>query len=289
MRGRIRSAGRSGRGFDGARGVLPATSCSRLVPRPRPEEALRYEYAAAGGLIHVDIKKLGRRSEAGPPGHRRPPRAGERKGRLAGTCSSRSTITADSGSASVYRDETSDSANAFLTEARPLLRITRDQPGAGPERQRQLLQTPLTHAGTTLATATASRRSGRGLTGLRPTAKPTIHPHPARALGLRLHLRARERQTRRPRSRPRPLQIRFRPHRALGGLTPLQRVNNLPGTYSFGRHRLTAPPHGHERPWHPVVNYTSRFEPVPTVVTTSGLGGGAPGVVRRARDRRRQR
>jgi transposase InsO family protein len=25
---------------------------------------------------------------------------------------------------------------------------------------------------------------------------------------------------------------RFRPHRALGGLTPLQRVNNVPGTYS---------------------------------------------------------
>ena len=25
---------------------------------------------------------------------------------------------------------------------------------------------------------------------------------------------------------------RFRPHRALGGLTPMQRVNNLPGTYS---------------------------------------------------------
>jgi transposase InsO family protein len=24
---------------------------------------------------------------------------------------------------------------------------------------------------------------------------------------------------------------RFRPHRALGGLAPLQRVNNLPGTY----------------------------------------------------------
>ena len=25
---------------------------------------------------------------------------------------------------------------------------------------------------------------------------------------------------------------RFRPHRALGGLAPLQRVNNLPGTYT---------------------------------------------------------
>ena len=25
---------------------------------------------------------------------------------------------------------------------------------------------------------------------------------------------------------------RFRPHRALGGLAPLQRVNNLPGTYN---------------------------------------------------------
>jgi hypothetical protein len=25
---------------------------------------------------------------------------------------------------------------------------------------------------------------------------------------------------------------RFRPHRALSGLTPLRRVNNLPGTYS---------------------------------------------------------
>ena len=43
-----------------------------------------------------------------------------------------------------------------------------------------------------------------------------------------------EREFERLAARPAALDFynRFRPHRALGGLTPLQRVDNLPGTYS---------------------------------------------------------
>jgi transposase len=61
--------------------VLRRHGRSRLVTRPQPEEVIRYEYAEPGGLIHVDIKKLGRIVKPA-----------RRKGRPAGsTCSSRST------------------------------------------------------------------------------------------------------------------------------------------------------------------------------------------------------
>ena len=76
--------------------VLRRHGRSRLVSRPTPLEVIRYEYGRPGELIHVDIKKLGRILK---PGHRvTGDRRGQAKGRPAGsTCSSRSTITADSG------------------------------------------------------------------------------------------------------------------------------------------------------------------------------------------------
>jgi hypothetical protein len=47
--------------------VLRRHGRSRLASRPAAEEVIRYEYAHPGGLIHVDIKKLGRILK---PGHR---------------------------------------------------------------------------------------------------------------------------------------------------------------------------------------------------------------------------
>ena len=83
----------------------------------------------------------------------------------------------------------------------------------------RLPQLGIRHA-THAALPAADQRQGRAL-----------HPHAARALGLRLHLRQR---TERAAALPPALDSynRFRRHRALGGLTPLQRVNNLSGTNS---------------------------------------------------------
>ena len=67
----------------------------------------------------------------------------------------------------------------------------------------------------------ADQRQGRAL-----------HPHPARALGVRLPLRSTSQSVWPPSPPALDFYNRFRPHRALGGLTPLQRVNNLPGTYT---------------------------------------------------------
>ena len=204
--------------------VLARHGRSRLVSRPRPEEAIRYEYARPGGLIHVDIKKLGRILK---PGHRV---TGDRRGQAKGKAGWQYLFVAIDdhsrlGFASVYRDETSDSAIAFLTE---LVRFytTRDQRRAGPDRQRQLLQTPLerrlrrprhqSEADTPLPAA--NQRQGR-----------TVHPHDARALA---YAYAYTNESDRLAALAPALDFynRFRPHRALSGLTPLQRVNNLPGT-----------------------------------------------------------
>ena len=76
---------------------------------------IRYEYAEPGGLIHVDIKKLGRILK---PGHRVTGDRSKRAKRNAGwqylfvAIDDRSRL----GFASVYPNETSDSATAFLDE-----------------------------------------------------------------------------------------------------------------------------------------------------------------------------
>ena len=120
--------------------------------------------------------------------------------------------------------------------ARPLLPHPRDRGGASDDRQRHLLQTALERR---LQRARDQRQEDPRLPASDQRESREIHPHPARALGLRLHLRERARQTRRTRTRTRLLQSlpspprpRFRPHRAVKGQTPFQRVNNLPGTYT---------------------------------------------------------
>jgi hypothetical protein len=75
--------------------VLRRHGCSRLAQREPATEALRYEYTTPGGLIHVDIKKLGRILQ---PGHRVTGDRSKRLRRNAGWqhSGSRSTTVPDS-------------------------------------------------------------------------------------------------------------------------------------------------------------------------------------------------
>ena len=95
--------------------VLARHGCSRLVPRRHQEQVVRYEYARPGGLIHVDIKKLGRILQ---PGHRV---TGNRRQRAHGKAGWQYLFVAIDdcsrlGFASVYPDETAESSTAFLHE-----------------------------------------------------------------------------------------------------------------------------------------------------------------------------
>ena len=200
--------------------VLRRHGRSRLVPRPAAEEVIRYEYSEPGALIHVDIKKLGRILL---PGHRV---TGDRSQRAKGKAGWQYLFVAIDdhsrlGFAAVYPDETSDSANTVPRRARPLLRRPRDRGGADSDRQRKLLQTPL---GRRLQRPRHHRQEDAALPAPDERESGTVHPHNARALGLRLHLHQRITNDSQALAPALDFYNRFRPHRALKGLTPLQRV-----------------------------------------------------------------
>jgi len=86
---RLRRARQTYRQISQALGISPST-VGRLLRRTRlhrlaalepPPPERRYEYAAPGGLLHLDIKKLGRFARPRPPGHR-PPAARSPRGRV---------------------------------------------------------------------------------------------------------------------------------------------------------------------------------------------------------------
>ena len=187
---------------------------------------IRYEYANPGGLIHVDIKNL---SRIYVPGHRSPATAlSERTAGQAGsTCSSRSTTAPGSASRpstptrrAIARPR---SCRSSFASTRP-----RDHGRAGPDRQRQLRQTPL---GRPLRRLRHRRQEDVALPATDQRQSGTVHPHDARALALPYSY---TNESERLAALPPALDVynRFRPHRALRGLTPLQRVNNVPGTNS---------------------------------------------------------
>jgi len=95
--------------------VLRRHGCSRLAVPASAGEVIRYERARPGELIHLDIKKLGRILK---PGHRV---TGDRSKRAKGQAGWQYLFVAIDdhsrlGYASIYPDETADSAIAFLTE-----------------------------------------------------------------------------------------------------------------------------------------------------------------------------
>jgi transposase InsO family protein len=206
--------------------VLRRHGRSRLVVRAR-EQVVRYERAAPGELVHVDVKKLGRIVK---PGHRV---TGDRSQRAAGRAGWQYLFVAIDdhsrlGLASIYPDETADSALAFLDE------LARFYGSHG-----IVVERVLTDNGTCFKRRWADACEAHAIVVKKTRAyRPQTNGKAERFIRTLLERWAYAypyaHETERLDALPSALDFynRFRPHRALRGLTPLQRVNNLPGTYS---------------------------------------------------------
>jgi transposase InsO family protein len=207
--------------------VLRRHGCSRLVVREPREQVIRYERSRPGELVHVDCKKLGRILK---PGHRV---TADRRGRAKGKAGWQYLFVAIDdhsrlGFARVYPNETADSALAFLEE---LVRFYGCH-GIAAERV-------LTDNGTCFKRRWAEACAGQGITVKKTRAyRPQTNGKAERFIRTLLERWAYAypyaHESERLAALPVALDFynRFRPHRALGGLAPLQRVNNLPGTYN---------------------------------------------------------
>ncbi len=197
---------------------------SRLEP---PEPANRYERKRPGELLHIDVKKLGR---IGRPGHRV---NGDRRGRAKGKAGWQHVYVAIDdhsrlGFASVHPDETSDSSTRFLDELVRFytshgIRVERVLTDNGSCFKRRWADACATHGVTVKKTrAYRPQTNGKAERFIRTLLERWAYAYPynnetARLAALTPALDSYN---------------RYRPHRALAGLTPLQRVNNLPGTYT---------------------------------------------------------
>jgi transposase InsO family protein len=207
--------------------VLRRHGRSRLVSRPPHDEIVRYERSQPGELVHVDSKRLGRILG---PGHRV---TGNRRQRAAGKAGWQHLFVAIDdhsrlGFARVYPDESADSALAFLSE---LVRFY--------DAHAITVERVLSDNGTCFKRRWADACAVRGITVKKTRAyRPQTNGKAERFIRTLLERWAYaypyQHEAERLAALPRTLDFynRFRPHRALAGLTPLQRVNNLPGTYT---------------------------------------------------------
>jgi transposase InsO family protein len=207
--------------------VLRRHGRSRLVGRTPREAVVRYERQRPGELVHVDVKKLGRILK---PGHRV---TGDRSSRAKGKAGWQHLFVAIDdhsrlGLARVYADETADSALAFLDE---LVAFYSDH---GIEVERVLSDN-----GTCFKRRWAEACASHGIAVNKTRAyRPQTNGKAERFIRTLLERWAYAspyaHESERLAALPEALDFynRIRPHRALGGLAPLQRVNNLPGTYS---------------------------------------------------------
>jgi transposase InsO family protein len=206
--------------------VLRRHGRSQLMTRPPQEEIVRYERSRPGELVHVDIKRLGRIVRAG---HRV---TGDRSSRARGRAGWQYLYVAIDdysrlGFASVYPDETAKSAIAFLEE---LVRFY-DSRGIHVERvlsdngtcfKRRWAEACQAHAIAVRKTrAYRPQTNGKAERFIRTLLERWAYAYPY------------ERESERLAALAPAIDFynRFRPHRALDGLTPLQRVNNVLGTY----------------------------------------------------------
>jgi transposase InsO family protein len=207
--------------------VLRRHGRSRLGVGAVREEIVRYERSRPGELVHIDVKKLGRIVK---PGHRV---TGDRSKRAKGTAGWQYLFVAIDdhsrlGFAAVHADETADSALAFLDE---LVAFYRSH-GIAVERV-------LTDNGSCFKRRWSIACQAHGIVVKKTRAyRPQTNGKAERFIRTLLERWAYaypyQHETVRLVALPGALDFynRFRPHRALGGLTPLQRVNNLSGTYT---------------------------------------------------------
>lgn len=207
--------------------ILRRHGCSRLKP-PRPRgEIVRYERERPGELLHVDIKKLGRIIR---PGHRV---TGDRSKRAQGKAGWQYLFVAIDdasrlGFARIYPDETADSAIAFLDACDRFYR-----------RHGIRIERVLSDNGTCFKRRWRERCDQLEI-AVRKTRpyRPQTNGKAERFIRTLLerwayaYSYANERD--RAQALPHALDSynRYRPHRALSGQTPLQRVNDLSGTNS---------------------------------------------------------
>jgi transposase InsO family protein len=203
--------------------ILRRHGRSRLNVRER-EPVVRYERERPGELVHVDVKKLGR---IGTPGHRV---TGDRSERSRGVGWQYVFAAIDDatrlGFARIYPSESADSALAFLDQ---LERFYADH---GIEVERVL-----TDNGTCFKRrwGEACERRAIKVKKTRPY-RPQTNGKAERFIRTLLEVWAYAYSYRGEDERAAALAPaldsynRFRRHRALGGLTPLQRVKNLSGT-----------------------------------------------------------
>jgi transposase InsO family protein len=207
--------------------VLRRHGRSRLISKQPREEIVRYERERPGELVHVDIKKLGR---IRVPGHRV---TGDRSGRVKRKTGWEYVFVAIDdhtrlGYAAIFRDETTDSALAFLDQ---LVRFY-NQHGIHVERvltdngtcfKRRWADGCATHQITVKKTrAYRPQTNGKAERFIRTLLERWAYAHPY------------QHETERLAALDPALNFynRLRPHRALDGLTPLERVNNVSGNYT---------------------------------------------------------
>jgi transposase InsO family protein len=207
--------------------VLRRHGRSRLVVRSLREEVVRYERSSPGELVHIDCKKLGRIVK---PGHRV---TGDRSGRAKGAAGWQYLYVAIDdhsrlGFASVYPDETAGSAVAFLCELvgfynSHAIEVERVLTDNGTCFKRRWAEACAEHGIAVRKTrAYRPQTNGKAERFIRTLLERWAYAYPY------------ENESQRLGALPPALDFynRFRPHRALAGLAPLQRVNNLPGTYT---------------------------------------------------------
>lgn len=205
--------------------VLRRHGCSRLQTRQAREEVVRYERSRPGELVHIDCKKLGRILR---PGHRF---TGDRSCQAKGKAGWQHLFVAIDdhsrlGFAAVYPDETGESATAFLAElvhfyGQHGIDVERVLTDNGACFKRRWAETCGEHGIVVKKTrAYRPQTNGKAERFIRTLLERWAYAYPYQHESERLHA-----------LRPAlDFYNRFRPHRALRGLTPLQRVNNLPGT-----------------------------------------------------------
>ena len=207
--------------------ILRRNGCSRLKPPPARGEIVRYQRERPGELLHVDCKKLGRIVR---PGHRV---TGDRSKRAMGKAGWQYLFVAIDdatrlGFACIYRDESADSSTAFLAACecfygRHGIRIER----------------VLTDNGACFKRRWRDRCDQLGI-AVRKTRpyRPQTNGKAERFIRTLLerwaYAYSYATEAERAQTLPDALDSynRYRPHRALGGHTPLQRVNDLSGTNS---------------------------------------------------------
>jgi len=207
--------------------VLRRHGRSRLVGHAPCEQVVRYERSRPGELVHVDVKKLGRILR---PGHRV---TGDRRGQAKGKAGWQHLFVAIDdhsrlGFASVYPDETADSALAFLDE---LIRFYRTH---GIRVERVLTDNGTCFKRRWIEACTAHEVSVRKTRPYRPQTNGKAERFIRTLLERWAYAYPYQHEAARLAALSPALDFynRFRPHRALRGLTPLQRVNNHPGTYN---------------------------------------------------------